>query len=108
MFASNFSVADTHLSHLRGEQNLTSYAQSKTIASGHVMTNFFCKTCGTLMYRVGEQFPGRKIMRIGTVDDFRLHETVLRPKREIFVADRVSWVAEVEGAVQVEKQRPKM
>jgi hypothetical protein len=108
MFASNFSVANTHVTHLRGQDNLTTYAQSKTIASGHLMTNYFCKTCGTLMYRMGEQFPDRMILRIGTVDDFSLHETVLRPGREIFTTDRVEWVRAVEGAVQIEKQRPKM
>ncbi|MCJ1455258.1 hypothetical protein MMC28_005612 [Mycoblastus sanguinarius] len=105
MFASNFTVADTHLTHLRGRDKLTAYAQSRTIASGKLMTNYFCSTCGTLMYRVGEQFPGRCILRVGTVDDFRLHETRLRPRREIFVKDRVGWVGAVEGAQQVEAQR---
>ena len=55
------------------------------------------------MYRVGT--PGRSILRVGTVDDFHLHETKLRPRREIFVKDRVGWVGAVEGAEQVEAQR---
>lgn len=80
MFASNFTVADTQLIHLRGREKLTAYAQSRTIASGKTMTNYFCSTCGTLMYRVGERFPGKSILRIGTVDDFSLHETKLKPK----------------------------
>ena len=105
MFASNFSIADTHLTHVRGRDNLTAYSQSRTIASGKTMTNYFCSTCGTLMYRVGERFPGRSILRIGTVDDFTLHETKLRPKREIYVDDRVGWLNAVEGAEQVESQR---
>lgn len=89
MFASNFTVADTHLTHLRGRDNLTAYSQSRTIASGKVMTNYFCSTCGTLMYRVGEAFPGMSILRIGTVDDFHLHETKLKPSREIYIKVRV-------------------
>lgn len=108
MFASNFTVLDSHLTHLRGRENLKSYGQSKTIASGKMMTNYFCSTCGTLMYRVGEAFPGRSILRIGTVDDFHLHETKLKPRREIFTKDRVCWLSEVEGTQQLEAQRPKI
>jgi hypothetical protein len=98
MFASNFTIADTHLAHIRGRENLIAYGQSRTIASGKLMTNYFCSTCGTLMYRVGERFPGKSILRIGTVDGFHLHETKLRPRREIYVKDRVIWLRAVEGA----------
>ena len=106
MFASNFSVADTHLSHLRGRDNLAAYSQSRTIASGKMMTNYSCSTCGTLMYRVGDASPGRSILRIGTVDDLHLHETKLKPRREIFVKDRFGWLSPIEGAQQSEAQRP--
>ncbi|KAH6887654.1 Mss4-like protein [Thelonectria olida] len=102
MFASNFTVADTHLRHLRGHDILKTYSQSKTIGSGGTMTNYFCSNCGTLMYRVGSKFPGHSILRIGTVDDFNLHETALRPQVEQFTKDRVSWFSGVEGARQVE------
>ena len=47
----------SHLRHLRGQENLSVYSQVATIASGHSMANHFCKTCGTLMYRVGGGFP---------------------------------------------------
>ena len=104
MFASNFTVLDSHLTHVRGRDNLKAYGQSHTIASGKMMTNYFCSTCGTLMYRVGEAFPGKSILRIGTVDDFHLHETKLKPQREIFVKDRVSWLSGVEGAKQFKAQ----
>lgn len=102
MFASNFIVADTHLKHARGRENLKSWGQSASIASGERMTNHFCGTCGTLMYRVGAAWPGHSILRIGTVDDFSLHETKLRPRVEQFTKDRVSWVHGVDGAKQVE------
>ncbi|KAK9252142.1 Mss4-like protein [Lipomyces tetrasporus] len=102
MFASNFTVADTHLKHLRGRDNLKTFSQSRTIASGNTMTNYFCSTCGTLMYRVGSAFPGQSILRIGTVDDFHLHETKLRPRVEQFTKDRVDWLCGVEGVKQVE------
>lgn len=102
MFASNFIVADTHLEHPRGRDNLKTFSQSRTIASGNTMTNFFCSTCGTLMYRVSSGFPGQSILRIGTVDDFNLHETKLRPRVEQFTKDRVGWLHGAEGVRQVE------
>lgn len=102
MFASNFIVADTHLKHIRGRDNLKSFGQSQTIESGNKMTNHFCSTCGTLMYRVGSAFPGNSIMRIGTVDDFHLHETKLKPRIEQYTKDRVSWFSGAEGVKQIE------
>ncbi|EIM85860.1 uncharacterized protein STEHIDRAFT_121864 [Stereum hirsutum FP-91666 SS1] len=59
MFASNFIIADTHLKHLRGRENLKTFSQSLTIASGNSMTNHFCSTCGTLMYRVSSGSRGK-------------------------------------------------
>jgi len=102
MFASNFLVKDAGLKHLRGEDKLTKYAQNKTVASGNTMTDNFCSVCGTLMYRVSSGWPGMKIPRIGTVDDFSLHETKLKPRIEIFCKDRVSWLKGAEGVQQEE------
>jgi len=102
MFASNFTIADTHLKHLRGRENLTVFSQARTPESGKAMANYFCSTCGSLMYRVGESFPGMSILRIGTVDDFSLHETKLRPRVEQYTKDRVGWLCGVEGVKQVE------
>jgi hypothetical protein len=52
------------------------------------------------MYRVGEAYPGHSILRIGTVDDFNLHETKLRPRIEQYTKDRVGWLCNVEGVEQ--------
>jgi hypothetical protein len=103
MFSSAFSILDTHLTHIRGRDSLTAFGQSNTIASGNLMTNFFCSTCGTLMYRVGQ--PGASLLRLGTVDDFHLHETKLKPKREIWCKDRVSWINPLNDVEQFEKSR---
>lgn len=102
MFASNFTVADTHLKHLRGRDNLKTFGQSRTVASGNKMTNYFCSTCGTLMYRVSSGLPGNSILRIGTIDDFHLHETKLKPRVEQFTKGRVAWLPGLEGVRQVE------
>ncbi|KAG9745242.1 hypothetical protein KCU73_g7930, partial [Aureobasidium melanogenum] len=69
MFTTAFVVKDTSLTHLRGESSLGTYARSNTIASGNTMTNYFCKDCGTLMYRRSSGFPGLSIPRVGIVDD---------------------------------------
>ncbi|KAF1991104.1 hypothetical protein K402DRAFT_417168 [Aulographum hederae CBS 113979] len=102
MFGANFVVNDDYLKHLRGESNLTQWSNSTTIGTPNTMVNFFCKTCGSLLYRRGTGFPGHSILRIGTVDDFHLMETVLKPRVEQFTKDRVSWLKGVEGILQVE------
>lgn len=102
MFASNFTIDNAYLKRLRGKEKLSVFGQSKTVARGHKMTNYFCSVCGTFMYRVGEGFPGQSILRIGTVDDFALHETKLRPKKELFVKKRVAWLTCVEGVEKFE------
>ncbi|KAL7965024.1 Mss4-like protein [Trichoderma sp. SZMC 28014] len=98
MFASNFTVDNSYLKFVRGEDNLTRWGNNKTPVSRTEMTNAFCKTCGTLMYRRSERFPSQSYMRIGTVDDFNLHETKLKPGIEIFTDSRVNWWHGVEGA----------
>ncbi|KAF2464116.1 uncharacterized protein BDR25DRAFT_381776 [Lindgomyces ingoldianus] len=97
MFASNFTVDDKYLKHLRSRDNLKTFSQSHTIASGNNMTNYFCSTCGTPMYRVSTGYPRMSILRIGTIDDLVLHETKLRPQIEQFTNDRVNWLPGVEG-----------
>ncbi|GKT47620.1 uncharacterized protein ColSpa_07801 [Colletotrichum spaethianum] len=103
MFCSNFTVADGHLRYIRGKEDLKSFSQSRTIATGNDMTNYFCGTCGTLLYRVSSGLPDMSILRIGTVDDFRLAETKLKPQVEQFVGTRVSWLAPVDGVMQMDR-----
>ncbi|KAF7562307.1 hypothetical protein G7046_g1824 [Stylonectria norvegica] len=102
MFASNFVITDASLKHLRGKDNLTIFKQSKTIASGAEMSNHFCSTCGTLMYRLGASFKGMSILRIGTVDDFSLHDTILKPRVSQYTKNRVAWLHAIEGIEEIE------
>jgi len=44
----------------------------------------------------------RRLTLTGTVDDLSLMEGVLKPRREVFVKDRVNWFHGVEGARQSE------
>jgi hypothetical protein len=91
MFCSNFTIRDKALKHVRGEDKLSRWAQNKTIASGATMEDSFCSTCGNLMYRRSSRFPGMSILRIGTVDDFNLHASKLKPQFEQFTSSRVPW-----------------
>ncbi|KAK5999965.1 hypothetical protein QM012_005053 [Aureobasidium pullulans] len=104
VFTTAFVVKDSSLTHLRGESSLGTYARSNTIASGNTMTNYFCKDCGTLMYRRSSGFPGLSITRVGTVDDVTLHDTKLKPRVEIWCQSRVAWFGGVEGIKQSDDQ----
>ncbi|TAQ89516.1 hypothetical protein B7494_g2179 [Chlorociboria aeruginascens] len=100
MFATNFAIKDTTLQHIRGGSNLTKYERKEGIATGDQMDSHFCKTCGSLMYRISSGFPGVAIMRLGQVDDFSLAEGALKPRLEQFVKDKVAWAIPVEGVRQ--------
>ena len=102
LFCSNFTVADTHLRHVRGRDRLRAFGQSHTIQSGARMTNHFCDTCGSLMYRVSSGYPGLSILRLGTVDDFSLVETKLKPQVEQYVETRACWLKPMDGVKQSE------
>jgi hypothetical protein len=106
MFASNFIVKDSETVHVRGQDKLSKFKQSKTIASGNSMENNFCSVCGTLMYRVSSGYPGLLITRIGTIDDFDLMESKLKPRLEQFTKNRVSWFKGAEGVAQFEGGGP--
>jgi hypothetical protein len=86
-----FIQTDTTFKHTQGEDNLTKYERKSGIASGDQMDSYFCKICGSLMYRISSGFSGMRIMRLGSVDDFALLEGPLRPRLEQFGKDRVSW-----------------
>ncbi|KAK9425943.1 putative CENP-V/GFA domain-containing protein [Seiridium unicorne] len=100
VFASNLIIKDDFIKHLRGKEKLTKFSQDNTIATGNTMSNYFCSVCGTLMYRVSSGFPGKSILRLGTVDDFNLQETKLKPRVEQFCKDRVAWFKGGEGVRQ--------
>lgn len=102
VFLCLFTIKDSHLTHVRGQDHLKSYTSSKGIQSGKSMTSFFCNNCGTLMYRTSESYPGSKWLPLGTVDDLRLRETALKPTLEQFVKDRADWLHAVPGVAQVE------
>lgn len=102
MQAWNFTADDNYVKYVRGENNISQFTTKKTIASGNDMTNFFCKTCGTLMNRKSSGFPGKSFLRSGTVDDFNLQNTALRPQVELFIGSRNAGMRPLEGVKQFE------
>lgn len=102
MFASNFLLKNETLEFVHGEDKITKFAKTDTIATGNTMTSYFCSICGSLMYRASSGFPGVKALRIGTVDDFEKHETVFKPRIEQFAGKRVKWLKPAEGVEQQE------
>lgn len=70
------------------------------------MSNSFCKTCGTLMFRAGSVAPGTRFMRGGIIDNHTLHNTMLKPQVEIFSEHRAAWVNPVAGVEQAEGMGP--
>lgn len=67
------------------------------------MSNNFCSTCGTLMYRVSSGLPDALLLRLGPVDDFRLAETKLKPVMEVYTETRVEWLRPAVGVKQFER-----
>ncbi|VUC21377.1 unnamed protein product [Clonostachys rosea] len=77
----------------------------KTADSGRTLTSRFCGDCGTTLYRACDEDPsafgGAVIVKLGVLDDEP--GTVLddaKPTAELFVGQRVGWVAPVQGAEQ--------
>jgi len=97
MFASNITVKASKVRFVRGEELISRFAQKDTIEAGNEMSNHFCSICGTLMFRQSSGYEDMAFLRIGTVDDFSLHETVLKPKIEQYCKDRVGWFEGVKG-----------
>ncbi|KAG9765691.1 hypothetical protein E4T50_04111 [Aureobasidium sp. EXF-12298] len=106
MFASNFIIKEKDTVHTRGLDKVTKWAQKKTIASGNTMENNFCSVCGTLMYRISSGYPGLLIARIGTIDNFALMESKVKPRLEQYTKDRVAWFKGADGVAQFEGAGP--
>ncbi|WPG98800.1 Hypothetical protein R9X50_00159600 [Acrodontium crateriforme] len=69
---------------------------------GRDITNHFCATCGTVMFRTGgsPSVKGLVGLRAGVLDD---QNTVNNsaPMMEVYVERRPKWRAEIEGAIQM-------
>lgn len=73
----------------------------KTADSGKPITSFFCPDCGSTMWREGESFGTKKIIKAGTLDDTKLLDN-FAAQAELYTSVRPKWVGAQEGAAQKE------
>ncbi|KAK6001323.1 hypothetical protein QM012_002654 [Aureobasidium pullulans] len=71
---------------------------TKTADSGKKITSYFCGDCGSTLYRDGENFPGMKIVKAGTLDGDVLNQS--KPNVELFAPTRPKWISALDGAEQ--------
>jgi len=74
---------------------------SKTADSGKIITSHFCGDCGTTLFRTGDTFPNKYIVKFGTMDDAQWPKNNV-PTVELFAPTRVPWVSPIKGAAQVD------
>ncbi|KAH8724999.1 Mss4-like protein [Phaeosphaeriaceae sp. PMI808] len=76
--------------------------EHKKIAdSGNEFTSSFCGDCGSTMWRAGSSFPGKLVIKAGTLDDTSIIDNY-EVNAELFTKNRPAWVGTVEGAAQKE------
>ncbi|KAH7384665.1 Mss4-like protein [Pyrenochaeta sp. MPI-SDFR-AT-0127] len=71
----------------------------KTADGGNEIISQFCGDCGSTMWREGTTFPGKKIIKAGTLDDTSILDNY-KVNVELFTANRPKWVGTQDGADQ--------
>jgi hypothetical protein len=74
---------------------------AKTADTGKKITSHFCGDCGTTLFRDGESFPGKKIIKAGVLDDPTSLDNHAKPGVELFSNSRVGWISKVDGTNDV-------
>ncbi|KAH7082951.1 Mss4-like protein [Paraphoma chrysanthemicola] len=74
--------------------------QHKKVADGgnEIVSNF-CGDCGSTMWRTGATFPGKLIVKAGTLDDTSILDNY-KVDAELYAPTRPKWVNAQEGAAQ--------
>ncbi|KZM23717.1 uncharacterized protein EKO05_0005686 [Ascochyta rabiei] len=67
--------------------------------SGNEMISNFCGDCGTTLWREGATFPGKRIVKVGTLDDTSILDN-FKADAELYTDHRPKWVAAQDGADQ--------
>ncbi|KAF1845037.1 uncharacterized protein K460DRAFT_365941 [Cucurbitaria berberidis CBS 394.84] len=74
--------------------------QHKKVAdSGNEIVSNFCGDCGSTMWRTTATFPGKLIVKAGTLDDTSIIDNWTVHK-ELFASNRPKWIGAQEGAAQ--------
>ncbi|KAH6881283.1 hypothetical protein J4E91_008886 [Alternaria rosae] len=67
--------------------------------SGNDVTSMFCGDCGSTMWRQGDTFAGKRIIKVGTLDDTSILDN-MKMNAELYVDHRPKWVGSQESAAQ--------
>ncbi|KAF3797545.1 hypothetical protein GCG54_00008537 [Colletotrichum gloeosporioides] len=67
--------------------------------SGNPVTNHFCGSCGTTLWREGPKTQGLCYVKAGILDDADA-VNMRKPSAEIFTTRRIEWMKPMEGALQ--------
>ncbi|KAI4624750.1 hypothetical protein J4E83_004426 [Alternaria metachromatica] len=59
----------------------------------------FCGDCGSTMWRQGDTFAGKRIIKVGTLDDTKILDNMTM-NAELYVDHRPKWVGSQESAAQ--------
>ncbi|KAF1941338.1 hypothetical protein EJ02DRAFT_206336 [Clathrospora elynae] len=70
-----------------------------TADSGKEIISSFCGDCGSTMWREGDTFASKRVVKAGTLDDTSIVDN-FKTDAELFVANRPKWVGTQEGAAQ--------
>lgn len=71
-------------------------ALPKKADSGKIITSNFCGDCGSTLWRESDTYAGLRIIKAGTLDGEDALESA-RPALELFTANRISWLPDIEG-----------
>ena len=77
---------------------------SRPADSGHVVTRFFCPTCGAALYSLNDAMPGMMFLRASTLDDLE----VFKPQMHVYASRAASWDQRAEGLPAFEIMPPGM
>jgi len=73
---------------------------SKIADSGKKIISHFCPDCGITLFRTGESFPGKHIIKVGIFDDLELPNEHV-PTGELYAPERLAWLPPIKGAAQM-------
>jgi len=77
----------------------TTKQHKKVADTGNEITSHFCGDCGSTMWRQGATFPGKLIVKAGTLDDTGILDNY-KVNAELYANTRPKWIAAQEGAAQ--------
>jgi hypothetical protein len=71
-------------------------------SSGKDVTYNYCSNCPTILFVQAEAMNGVNIVKMGTLDDEEVYNSLGKPQMEIYTRNRPQWCEAIEGAKQSE------